>query len=117
MSFNEGVHYTTRWEEERFSKVNHPDINWSIEKRGFVAILEHIRQTKTPVVMHGAWLDLLLILKQFYVKGYPETFSAFKSEVSTLFPTVYDTAAVIRSPEMKRVFPMGKRYLEAVYNR
>ena len=68
MSFNEGVPYTTRWEEEKFSRAKHPEINWSIEKRGFVAILEHIRESRTPVVIHSAWLDLLLIVKQFYVK-------------------------------------------------
>ena len=73
MSFNEGVPYTTRWEEEKFSRAQHKDIKWSIEKRGFVSVLEHIRESKTPVVLHGAWLDLLLILKQFYIKaGYQQ---------------------------------------------
>lgn len=65
---------------------------------GFSKVIDAISKSKKPVIGHNALLDFVYVFNQFY-KPLPDTLAEFKSELTKLFPVIYDTKHVtLRSP-------------------
>ena len=86
------------------------------ERRGFVNILNQITESKTPVVFHAGWLDLILTMKQFYLSELPPTLAEFKSATMEIFPNIFDTLLMVRNEPLKSLFLRGNA-LGDVYKR
>ena len=67
--------------------------------KGFSRVIDVLIESKTPLVGHNCFLDIMKIYHQFY-KPLPYSYSGFKSEVHKCFPAVYDTKFL--SYELKR---------------
>jgi len=87
-----------------------------IDKRGFVNILNQITESKTPVVFHAGWLDLILTMRQFYLSEMPPTLTEFKAATMEVFPNVFDTLLMVRNDPLKSLFLGGNR-LQDIYDR
>ncbi|KAE8744782.1 hypothetical protein FOCC_FOCC008598 [Frankliniella occidentalis] len=58
--------------------------------RGFTRIFKLLVQLKKPIIAHNCVLDLMIMHKQFYC-SLPKSYQAFKNNIHSLFPNVYDT--------------------------
>ena len=60
------------------------------EKVGFRKVFSMLTESKKPLIVHNGMLDIMFTLSSFQ-EDLPEKYLDFKSLVSRLFPTIYDT--------------------------
>jgi hypothetical protein len=91
-----------RWLEHRdkgyfpqfINKLEDEDIEVIIERLfGFTKVIEALEKTKKPIVGHNMLMDLILLVKQFYV-DLPPAYDDFKALTHQLFPIIYDSKHV-----------------------
>ncbi|KAK7871876.1 hypothetical protein R5R35_006456 [Gryllus longicercus] len=80
---------------------------------GFSRIFKLLTELQTPIVGHNLLLDLMLMYNQFY-KPLPESYTTFKKDINTLFPTILDTKYI--SFEAKRIIGRDKLVSNALNN-
>ncbi|XP_060567626.1 poly(A)-specific ribonuclease PNLDC1-like, partial [Ruditapes philippinarum] len=63
---------------------------------GFTRIFKLMTQLKKPLLGHNCLMDLMLIYDKFY-NPLPQSYTEFKTNLHSLFPTVFDTKHIVLS--------------------
>ncbi len=84
-------------------------------KTGARRLFNLLSSLKVPIVGHNPTYDLLFLYSHLQDE-LPRSLVAFKTQIHTLFPTVYDTMLVFADEKVKRLLPERQSSaLEAVY--
>lgn len=84
--------------EKEMDETEKTPENLFFEEFGFTSLIEQIIEVKKPIIGHFPILDLFFIYDSF-IDELPNDYVTFASEISKLFPVIYDTKFLAKSFE------------------
>lgn len=78
--------------------------NLILETIGMSKVVQHLIQSKKPVVGHNVLLDLMHIIHHF-IAPLPDSYCDFKNMLKELFPYCYDTKLIASASQFKELLP------------
>lgn len=80
------------------------EVNGVKKRAGVRRLIQVISQSKVPIIGHNPIFDLLFIYSHFQ-EDLPRTLAEFKTKITGLFPTLYDTMLVFSEEKVQKLLP------------